>query len=289
LPKSEESEASPDPTDPRTVEFERFVDATRRLGEIVLRVDHRRPWRDVEALLAAIVEDGRSGARIQFVIDGRSACCDKGLAFRVEPPRRGGESSEPRRAEDVLGASSSVRVRIDLAAEADAGTEGGPPRVRIGDESWTFPAGDPYSTPESVASANRAWDAVAAALAGALSRGQARDAPFWYGGLVDVDVDPRVPWSHVAQFAAIAFRAYAPRLWIPSRGLEVRVELIDTIPSAEAVRLGCDPRAFFDPPGVAAFVELGAGALVAVAFTLGLARSGRSRRTLRSRRVDALE
>ena len=283
------SAVSPDSPDSTSAGLASFAtQACEHSVETFVRVDRRRPWRDVEDLIAAIADVGR--ADVCFAVDGRCDCRDLGLRVFVEHRMKVSGALARSNGETQPVESHPVPVAIDLVLDGTDGTEVLRPRVRIGDHSWTFPGGDPYATPTIVEAANDSWRGVATEIEAALaqlSKEAHETGPKYY---LSLDIDPRVPWSHVAQFvgigehvaqwAEVGGHVCGGEFRVPGRRLEFSYlgwYWRDPFPFPAIDRPECDLRRLFDPPDRNSFVTIGIGAFLAVGLMTGLRFIGRRR------------
>src|SRR5262245_36825404 len=109
--------------------------------------------------------------------------------------------------------STATPVSLDVL-ETPTGLS---PRLQFGDRTWTFPAGDPYAAGPTLDAANANWEAIRAALAGS---GAAAPAP------LRLTIDPRAPWSHVAQLLGVALVARRTDVDLPQHGYGVRLSAL---------------------------------------------------------------
>jgi hypothetical protein len=157
--------------------------------------------------------DGRSWSRVAALMDiVRTAVPLESVEFAVDigVPTVEGHIDAVLHALKGESTSEATPVALDVVEGSGAVA----PRVRIGDRSWTFLAGDPYRLGAPLDAANAHWEAIYAELR------HPADSP---SVPLRLTIDGRVPWAHVAQFFGLATFAGRVDVELPVNGYAMRL------------------------------------------------------------------
>ena len=177
---------------------------------LLVRADCRNPWGRVHLLLAWVLGVVDSVDAIHFAVDTGAVRDGAPLDGRIEVLSR-----EP-------GPASNPTITADLIDVGGAKQ----PRIVWGERTWTFPGGDPYAAGPGLDEANATWDSILAAL---------RAVPGTPRPILRLAFDPRVPWSHVAQFLGLVRLAGIPNVDLVRERLALT---LSTPPPDLALRTG---------------------------------------------------